>query len=86
MISSFERYLKRHNYGISLNNGYEFGKLREVLKCKGRGNKPKAADTINDDEIKTVHLRTIGYFFPSCTHQHSMAEQHSSFWNERWWQ
>ena len=62
MISSFERYLKRHNYGISLVAGYEFAKLREVLKCKqkdlkkqGRGNKPKAADTINDDEIELLY-------------------------------
>jgi hypothetical protein len=31
MISSFERYLKRHNYGISFVNGNEFGKLPEVL-------------------------------------------------------
>jgi hypothetical protein len=42
MISSFERYLKRHYYGISLINGYECGKLREVLKCKQNDFKNKA--------------------------------------------
>lgn len=33
MLGSFERHLKRKNYGISLISGYEFCKARDVLKC-----------------------------------------------------
>ena len=62
MMSSFERYLKRHNYGISLISGYEFSKVREVLKCKqkdlkkqGHGNKPRAVDEITDQEIDFLY-------------------------------
>ena len=62
MLSSFERYLKRHNYGTSLISGYEFDTSRKVLKSKqkdlkkqGLGNKPKAADAISDGDIDLLY-------------------------------
>jgi hypothetical protein len=50
MISSFERYLKRHNYGLSLVSGYELGKFREVLKCKQKDLKKNKAVAINQKQ------------------------------------
>ena len=62
MLSSFERYLKRHNYGTSLISGYEFDTSRKDLKSKqkdlkkqGLGNKPKTADAISDDDIDLLY-------------------------------
>jgi len=61
MLGSFERHLKKLNYNTSLIFGYEFSKAREVLKCKqknlkmqGKGNLPKRADAISDDEISKL--------------------------------
>ena len=61
MLGSFERHLKRKNYGISLICGYEFCKARDVLKCKQKdwkkkrkGNLPKRAEPLTDTEINTL--------------------------------
>jgi hypothetical protein len=54
MISSFERYLEIHYYGISLDNGYEFGKLREVLKCKQNDFKNKAVAINQKQQTKSM--------------------------------
>jgi len=62
MLSSFERYLKRHNYKLSLINSHEFAKLREVLKYKqrdlkkqGYGNNPMVADAALDSLELQLH-------------------------------
>ena len=64
MLSSFERYLKRHNYVASVVAGHEFAKMREVLKCKqkdlkskGFGNRPNVADSISDQELDLLYER-----------------------------
>ena len=56
MLSSYERHLKRHRYGYSINKDHEFSRTREVLKCKQKnlktqckGNIPKRADPIDDN-------------------------------------
>ena len=62
IVGSLERYLKTHSYGCSLISGNEFSKSREVLKCKqkdlkkqGRGNKPKDANAISDEQINILY-------------------------------
>ena len=61
MLGSFERHLKRKNYGISLISGYAFYKARDVLTCKqkdlkkrGKGNLPKRAEPLTDTDINTL--------------------------------
>ena len=60
-ISSFDRRLKKQQYGYSLIQSIEFSKLREVLKFKqvelkkdGKGNLPNKSDEITDDEIELL--------------------------------
>lgn len=60
-ISSFERYLKQHNYSASLIKDDIFSKCREVLKAKpkdlksqGKGNKQRSAAPITDEEINKL--------------------------------
>lgn len=62
ILGSIERYLKRHRYGHSLISGYTFAATREALASKqkdlkkqGLGNRPKAADRIEDHEIDTFY-------------------------------
>ena len=57
-MSSFDRQLKRFNYGEFISTGPNFAQVREVLKSKqkllkreGRGNYPNRAEPINDAEI-----------------------------------
>ena len=33
MFGSFERYLRRHRYSVSLIKGHEFSRSKDVLKC-----------------------------------------------------
>jgi len=62
MLSSYERHLKRHRYGYSIIKDHEFSRTREVLKCKqkklktqGKGNLPKRADPISDNDIALLY-------------------------------
>lgn len=61
-MSSFERLLKKHSYGFSLVSSFEFGRMRELLKCKqkdlkkqGKGNKPRTADQLSDSELTALY-------------------------------
>jgi hypothetical protein len=61
MFGSFERYLRRHRYSVSLIKGHEFSRSKEVLKCKqknlkkqGKGNLPNRADAVSDEEINIL--------------------------------
>jgi hypothetical protein len=56
--NSLERHLKNRQYSVSLTNGREFHKSRQLLKAKqielkkqGNGNHPNAATAITEDEI-----------------------------------
>ncbi|XP_033730685.1 uncharacterized protein LOC117320126 [Pecten maximus] len=60
-MSSFDRQLRRYDYGYSVVSSVEFGKVREVLTAKqrelkkeGKGNKPMKAQPISDEEIETL--------------------------------
>ena len=62
IISSLDRYLKRHNYPTSIVRGIEFRQSMDVLSNKGKelkrqgmGNKPKASDAISDAEINHLY-------------------------------
>ena len=65
MMSSYERHLKRHRYGYSIIKDHEFSRPREVLKCKqnnlktkGKGNLPKRADPIDDNnDIALLYIK-----------------------------
>ena len=58
MLCSFDRVLRRHNYGYQISKSSEFGKTREILSAKqtdlkkqGKGNSDKKADSLNDEDI-----------------------------------
>lgn len=60
-ISSLDRYLKSNYYPTTLSNGLEFSVLRETLRSKqkelkraGRGNRPNAAEPLNDEQINAL--------------------------------
>ncbi|KAK3088308.1 hypothetical protein FSP39_017339 [Pinctada imbricata] len=60
-MSSFDRHLKRLDYGFSLVTSDEFRKVREVLQAKqrdlkiqGKGNKQNKVSAINDEEIEKL--------------------------------
>jgi integrase len=61
MMSSFDRQLRRFNYGEYIATSPKFSQVREVLKSKqkllkreGKGNFPNKADPINDQEIEIL--------------------------------
>ena len=62
ILGSLERHSKRYKYGTSFVTGQEFSNAREALMSKqkdlkkqGRGNKPKTADAINENEINELY-------------------------------
>lgn len=62
IVSSLDRYLKRHNYSVSIIRGTEFRETMDVLsnkgkelKKKGLGNKAHASDAINDRTIDKLY-------------------------------
>ena len=64
MISSFDRHLRKRNYGFSIINGTgtEFAKTRDALRAKqrdlksqGKGSKPQRAEPITDKEIEQLY-------------------------------
>ena len=59
--SSYERYLRNHNYEYSLTKCEEFAKLREVLTSKqrelkrqGLGNLKHWSNAVTDEDIKKL--------------------------------
>lgn len=57
-MSSFDRQLRRYNYGEYIATGPKFAQVREVLKSKqkelkrdGKGNLPKKSDPVSDKEV-----------------------------------
>lgn len=61
-ISSLERHLKSKNLNLSIVNGPEFHKAREVLKSKqkmlkkqGYGNKPKTAEPLTEAQLEKLY-------------------------------
>ena len=61
MMSSFDRQLRRFNYGHSIIMSPLFAQVREVLKSKqkqlkrdGKGNLANRSDPISDDEINVL--------------------------------
>lgn len=68
MISSIDRKLKRQKYAYKImsDSGAEFQLTRDALKAKqkflkkaGKGNKPRTAQPITDDEINLLHERGL---------------------------
>ena len=58
MITSFEHYLKKKNYGYRIMRDVEFEKARTALKSKerdlkdkGKGDKPSASVSLTEDDI-----------------------------------
>ena len=69
MLDSFERFLKKTNYPISLITGRDLNRTREALKSKhkelkkqGKVNLPYRADALTDDEINILFQK--GYLGP----------------------
>ena len=61
-MASFERYLKKKNYGFSIRKDAEFEQARKALqskqkdlKQKGKGNKPNASVALTEEEIKLLY-------------------------------
>ena len=68
MMNSFDRHLRNKNYQYSINNSPEFATARKALQSKqvqlkkmGKGNLPKRADSLTDDEIDQLYgVRQLG--------------------------
>ena len=61
LMASFERYLKKKNYGFSIMKDAEFEQARKALqskqkdlKQKGKGNKPNASVALTEEGNKTT--------------------------------
>ena len=67
-ISSFDRFLQKKNYPTTIIDGAEFRKTRDSLAAKQRelkkerkGNKPKAARALTDEEVDILYgLNLLG--------------------------
>ena len=67
-ISSFDRFLRKKNYPTTIIDGAEFRKTRDSLAAKqrelkkeGKGNKPKAARALTDEEVDILYgLNLLG--------------------------
>ena len=66
LMASFERHLKKKNYGFSIMKDAEFEQARKALrskqkdlKPKGKGNKPNASVALTEEEIKLLHDKEL---------------------------
>ena len=66
LMASFERYLKKKNYGFSIMKDAEFEQARKALqskqkdlKQKGKGNKPNASVALTEEEIKLLYDKEL---------------------------
>ena len=65
-FSSFERHLKKKNYGLYLMKDVQFeqtltalqSKLRD-LKRKGKGNKPNASAALSEEDIQVLYEKDL---------------------------
>jgi len=90
-MASFDRQLRRHNYGEYLSSGNSFAKVREVLKCKqkqlkreGKGYLSHRADPISDEEIgKLWQSGEFGSGTPDSIFAYCLVLPHCTFWATR---
>jgi len=61
---SFERHLKKKNYGLYLMKDVQFEQTRKAfqskqrdLKRKGKGNKPNASAALSEEDIKALYVK-----------------------------
>ena len=66
LMASFERYLRKKNYGFSIMKDAEFEQAYKALqskqkdlKQKGKGNKPNASVALTEKEIKLLYDREL---------------------------
>ena len=66
MLASFERYLKRKNYGYSIIKDIEFEKARVAFKSKqtdlkkeGKGGRPNASVPLTEDDVKLIYDKEL---------------------------
>ena len=66
LMASFERYLKKKNYGFSIMKDAEFEQANKALqskqkdlKQKGKGNKPNASVALTEEEIKLLYEKEL---------------------------
>ena len=74
MFSSFERYLKRHNYGTSLISGYEFDTSRKVLKSKQKDLK-KNKDWATSQKLRMPSVTTTLTYFMNVDNLESIPQR-----------
>ena len=62
MLSSVQRHLNKHNYGLSVIDGIQFNGLRGALKSKqmdlksqGKGNRTNKAEALTDEEVAKLY-------------------------------
>ena len=66
MIASFERHLKKKNYGLSIMKDLQFEQTRKALvskqkdlKRQGKGNKPRASSALSEDDIAVLYEKDL---------------------------
>ena len=66
LMASFERYLKKKNYGFVIMKDAEFEQAckalqskQKDLKQKGKGNKPNSSVALTEEEIKLLHDKEL---------------------------
>ncbi len=65
-FASFERHLKKQNYGFSLLKDIQFEQARKALqskqrdlKRKGKGNKPNASAALSEEDIQVLYEKDL---------------------------
>ena len=66
MVASFERHLKKKNYGLSIMKDLQFEQTRKALvskqkdlKRQGKGNKPNASSSLSEDDIAVLYEKDL---------------------------
>ena len=66
MIASFERHLKKKNYGLSIMKDLQFEQTRKALvsqrkdlKRQGKENKPNASSALSEDDIAVLYEKDL---------------------------
>ena len=66
MIASFERHLKKKNYGLSIMKNLQFEHTRKALvskqkdlKRQGKGNKPRISSALSEDDIAVLYEKDL---------------------------
>ena len=91
-FSSINRHHISKGYKFSLMTDAQFRRSRDILaaeqkqlKCMGKGNKPKAADEITDDDINVIYEKQVlGPASPSSLIYSNVDGVHISVWHEDW--